>query len=203
MSAFDEFHGGFTLADAAVTHDEHAFTVHLHQHAVTGEPGCQLSVQEEDQRRDKGGGILCGGQQRNTGLLCCIHHALGCFQPLCQDYSRRIGLEEFQVPDLGLLLGIAVHKDDLALAQNLGTALVKYFKKASQLQTRTVYIRTADKNFIRRLGQGQHLQIKGLDDLFQCDFISSSHNGSPLRQTCPNMMLPILYITPGPYSNSI
>lgn len=36
VSAFDELHGGFTLADAAVAHDEHAFAVHLHQHAVTG-----------------------------------------------------------------------------------------------------------------------------------------------------------------------
>ena len=69
VTAFDQLNGQLTFADAAVTKDQDALAIHLHQHAVPGDAGRKFQVQYADQATHQSAGGLVGAQQGNRVLL--------------------------------------------------------------------------------------------------------------------------------------
>ena len=51
VSALNQLQSRLALSDAALAHDQHALTVHIHQHAMDRNPGSQLHIQPINNRR--------------------------------------------------------------------------------------------------------------------------------------------------------
>ena len=69
VAALNELDGGFAFTHAAVAHQQDALAVDLDEHAVAGDAGGQLHVEQGDQVRHHVGGGIPGGEQGNVIAL--------------------------------------------------------------------------------------------------------------------------------------
>ena len=138
VAALDQLNCGLALADAAVSQQQDAFAVHLHEHPVTGDAGSELDVQIGNQRRHKAGGCIRGAQQRHLILFAAGLQLAQHLQPPGNHNRRRLLGDKFV--DAGRpgfrrkILQIAV----LAFAEDLDAVAVKIVEIPAQRQTGTV-----------------------------------------------------------------
>ena len=69
VAALNELDGGFAFTHAAVAYQQDALAVDLDEHAVAGDAGGQLHVEQGDQVRHHVGGGIPGGEQGNVIAL--------------------------------------------------------------------------------------------------------------------------------------
>ena len=140
MAALDQLDGKLTFADAAVAQDQDALAIHLHQHAVPGDAGCQFQIQHTDQAAHQRTGRLVGAQQRYAMLLGQFLHFREGSQLLAaaDDNSRRLLTKQLIqrfVAFFGRKAGQKVH---LCQTHDLQAQLIKIIVITRQKQTGTV-----------------------------------------------------------------
>src|SRR5699024_6899510 len=76
MSSLNQFQSGLTLSDAALAHDQHAFTVYIHQNAMDGNTRCKLHTKPADNFSHESRSSISGHQDRHIIFMGQIQHIL-------------------------------------------------------------------------------------------------------------------------------
>ena len=187
VAALDQLNGQLTLADAAVAQDQDSFTIHLHQHTVACDAGCQLQIQHADQTAHQGAGHLVGAEQGHPVLLSQFQHLGKWFQFLtaADDDSRRLLAEQLVQP-LVPLLGRKTRKEvHFGQTQDLQPELIKVIIVSGKEQARAVDLRNLDIDLFQPFRGVDHIQTDLFRQLLQRN-IEIRHRSS----SCTNVSSP-------------
>ena len=178
VAPLDQLHGGLALTDAGLAHQEHAFAVHVHQHAMAGDPGGKAGLQPIGEVGDEEGGILLTAQDGPLMLHRHLHQLREGGQATGEDQSGDGEFEERIKTFLTLLWTLVVQVGPLHLADDLDPVGGKVVEKAENLQGRAVDVIGAHKAVVIILAGIEHFQLKPLDHFGQFDGRLICHGSS-------------------------
>ncbi len=164
MSPFNQFDGGFTFADAAITENKQPFPIHLHEHAVTGDTGSQFYVQRSDQSGNEVRSFPRIGQQRHLPIVGACHHFRERLQSLAQNHAHRSLGEKFTQSLVSFLQGHCVEITIFHFTQDLHPKGFKQIIKTRKGKTGTIGIGTGNFPLIHIRGQIDTHQIEFVHD---------------------------------------
>ena len=138
MTSLDQLQSSLALADAALAHDQDAFTVYVDQHPVNGDARSKLHIQPAQDLRDKRAGLPVCCKDRNVILHRQFQHirlrnGLGRI-----DDSRDLGCEQLLIDHTLSLAGERLQVCVFNITDDLQPVCVKIIEIACQLQRRPV-----------------------------------------------------------------
>ena len=183
VAPLDQFQRGLALADSALSGDQHAFAVYIHQHAVDGDGRRQLNVQPADDLVHELGSRLLGYHDWHAARFChgqkmCVGHV----SPAENNAGNAALQEPVHHRNVGLFIQ-RLEKIVLHQADDLNPFLVKAVIIPGQLQGRAVDVRMKQPDFVRVDVTGEQLKVHFFDqrcDRYSAHTVSLSHAGPRL-----------------------
>src|SRR5699024_2044765 len=141
MSSLNQFQSGLTLSDAALAHDQHAFTVYIHQNAMDGYTRCKLHTKPADNFSHESRCSSSGHQARHIIFMGQIQHILIRFCHGSKHHAWNLaGNKAFK--SFHLLLSFQMQKVGiLYITNDLDPFIGKMLQISCKLQSRTVNLR--------------------------------------------------------------
>ena len=204
VAPLDQLQGRLALADAAVTHQQHALAVNLHQHAVGGDAGGQMGAQGGDQVGLKLRGVA-GGEKHIAVILLRHFQTFGeGLGPVTDHQGADVILHELLKGLAPVLRGKRIQICTFHPSYYLYAVGVKVIIKAGELHGRAVHVGGLDEDGLVILGGVQRLELMLLYQGLQLYGIFTDHGGiSNHRYKILPYILPIFrrfgncFFTPG------
>ena len=157
MTALDELERCLTLADAAVTRDEHALAEHLDEHAVLRQTRGEIARERGDEVGHELRGVLAHEKEVAVILFRHLQALRKRVHAVADDKADDVVAHE-RLKALAPLRGCErLEKRALDAADDLQPLGVKVVVKAGKLQPRPVDVGRADRYGITRCAHGAHL----------------------------------------------
>lgn len=145
VAALDQLHSRLALTHAGVAHEQHALAVHIHQHAVPGDPGGEAGLEPVGEVGDEDGSILLAAQDRPLVLDGHFHKLRERLQAPGEDQGGDGLFKECVEAFPPLFRALVAQVGPLHLADDLDAVRGEVVEKAEDLQGGAVDVVGADE----------------------------------------------------------
>ena len=190
MATLQKLHRRLAFADAALAGNQHAFAVHLHEHGVAGNPGCQEGFEVRNDGGNHGTGGFIAAQYGNVMLFRHLHQLLVRLNIPGNEHSRGFEGQETVINPASLEAGKFIQVAGLHVADHLEPHRLKVLEKACQLQAGSGHILHRQVNLLIIRGGIGHPQIKFLYQ-FGKGYTVNFHIFCPIPANYPHYNDPI------------